>query len=458
MYSYFRFLALFIFVFTASTNAAVNNNVISIDNNHVRTWNAFADAVYQLHVQSIAKVDIKQEVTKGGYPGNPDYYFETKYIDKKTGLLVSRVLREASNHENVHVIEVYVRDAQGKVIRDYLAAYLPKHRHAPIQTLVNLHQYKDNLHAFRQFDASGARIYEQCQGILNGEAVFLSLEEHEFYPDESVLSTREYQHCFNNIPVDAGDLLSPLHDDRRQQFITSAQNKGMDHFQLIDLYSDILQNEPRNTNLLVKRGQLYFETRQFDLAVNDYTEVLNLDDSVDKAYFGRGMALARNGQIQKGIDDLSEYIKRHPDSSLAYTKRGVRYLWLHDEDSAASDLKKAIALNPLNAEANDDLGVIYARKGDYDSALMHFRRTITLDPTYAKGHHNFAMTLFITHRYDQALQSADDALKLRANVRGTLLLKVEILKALGLHKQAQKVEQDAEFLPEGNWSEQLSVQ
>jgi tetratricopeptide (TPR) repeat protein len=215
---------------------------------------------------------------------------------------------------------------------------------------------------------------------------------------------------------------------------------------------------PKQAGLYVERGNAYFQLREFDLAIDDFTTALKLDDRQDDAYFGRGMALARNGQVDAGIADLSVYLARHPDSSVAYTKRGVRYLWKGDRENAEKDLARAVTLDARNAEAHDDLGVIHAQRGDYARAGEHFQTTIRLDPTYQKAHHNLAMVYYLTGRHAAALAAVNRSLELRASARGSLLLKGEILAALGRHEEARRVRQDAEFLPEENWSERAPVQ
>ncbi|MGD8925210.1 MAG: tetratricopeptide repeat protein [Thioalkalispiraceae bacterium] len=460
IYSLLAITVMLVIASPSYSAAALKAAIMKKDLEHIQRWNGFADAVYQLHESQISKTSYTTETRKGGYPMNPDYFIETKYFDIQSGQLISRVSRESKNPEKIHVVEVFIRDKQGRVIRDYLAAYLPVYRNAPIQTLINFHSYQEKLHAFRQFDASGARIYEQCKGTLDGEDVFLSLEEHEFEPGEAILSTREYKRCFANIPKVVGRYQQPLNEINEAEIVPKesslASQEERDMF--IEIYSDMLENDPTNTDVLMKRARLYFEVHQFDLAVSDYTDVIRLDDRIHEAYFGRGMAHGRNGDIRKGIEDLSEYLRRIPDSSLAYTKRGVRYLWIGDEENAKKDLIQAIKLDPRNAEAHDDLGVIYARQGQHATALQHFEKTITIDPTYMKGHHNKAMVLYITGKNERALESVERALQLKADARGTLMLKAEILQALGQHKEAQRIRDKAEFLPAGNWSEQLSIQ
>jgi hypothetical protein len=109
---------------------------------------------------------------------------------------------------NLHSIEVYFYDDQGRVIRDYSATYLPEHRNAPIQTLVALHGYSNGLHAFRTFDASGVRIYEVCRGTYDGQAVDIALDEVEMGTElqnpDSIMKTDTYRACFSTVPVNSG--------------------------------------------------------------------------------------------------------------------------------------------------------------------------------------------------------------------------------------------------------------
>ncbi|MGD8926876.1 MAG: tetratricopeptide repeat protein, partial [Thioalkalispiraceae bacterium] len=225
---------------------------------------------------------------------------------------------------------------------------------------------------------------------------------------------------------------------------------------LVDLYSRRLEKNPTDVESLVKRGNLYFMLREFDQAVENYDRALDLDSQTDAAYFGRGMALGRQGFIKKGIKDLSVYIKRHPSSSLAYTKRGVRYLWINEQVKAQQDFNKAIELNPKNAEAHDDLGVIYAKQ-QYGEAILHFSTTIRLDPSYQKGYHNLAMAYYLVERDNLALDAVDRALSLNPQDRSSMILKAEILTVLGRAQEAQALRDEADFLPEGNWSESISI-
>jgi tetratricopeptide (TPR) repeat protein len=222
--------------------------------------------------------------------------------------------------------------------------------------------------------------------------------------------------------------------------------------------TDRLARQPTHAALYVQRGEAHFKSAEFERAVADFNAALRLDDRLDDAYFGRGMARGRNGELDDAIADLSVYIQRNPDSSVAHTKRGVRYLWRGDAQAAERDFLKALALDPKNAEAHDDLGVIYAQRGEYDKATKHFSTCIKLDPSYHKAYHNYALVCYITGPAEQGLVLVDQALALLPTAKDSMLLKAELLERLGRVREANALREDAEFLPDGNWSERSAIQ
>lgn len=226
---------------------------------------------------------------------------------------------------------------------------------------------------------------------------------------------------------------------------------------IIDQNTKKIDASPGQAHLYLARGHAYFKLRDFDKAIRDYNQALKLDDRLDDAYFGRGMALARAGAITDGIADLTTYLKRHPRSSLAYTKRGIRYLWNGDLENAEKDFRRAIALNPDNAEAHDDLGVILAQRQEYVAAVRHFTATIMADRSYQKGYHNLAMVQYIQGQYPEALRTVNQALHLQDNARDTLMLKGLILQALARHEEAKRVIEKAELAPKTDRSERYQV-
>ncbi len=201
--------ALFLTVFSAG---AANPQIkqMEVDEGQVISWNRFAAKVYDLHKQRLAGREVRRTEVTGEYGGTMAkgyFYKETSYHDARSGLLLSRVRVDRDKPGILHIVEVFLHDEQDRLIRDFAAIYLPWSQNAPLRTLINVHRHKPGLHAYRQFDASGNRIYEQCQGTASGAQVEISLEQQEINPRST--ASDAYRTCFAGVQETAGIYLSP---------------------------------------------------------------------------------------------------------------------------------------------------------------------------------------------------------------------------------------------------------
>lgn len=406
------------------------------------SWNAFANSLARLHRARNAERPLRTEEEIGSYVGWPQFYREVREFDAASGRLLAVVRWERTRPEILHAIQLFVRDAEGRVVRDYDAAFLPGHRNAPIRTLINLHAYNGGLHAFRQFDASGMRLYERCRGKLAGAEIDIELELIGLEPPPDVARGVAYKACFGGLPEDAGRYRDPLVETVIA--VSTPERSGV-----------APAADPRAP--LVAEGAARFRRGEFAPAVEDLTAAIAADAADADAYFWRGMALGRMGRIAEGIRDLDEFLARRPESSLGYGKRGIRHLWNGDRNKAEADFRRAIELDPANAEAHDDLGVILALRGEFVTASDHFATAARIDPSYRKAHHNLAMTRFLAGRYEEALAGVDRALALEPSARESTLLKSEILDAMGRGDEARRLKRRASGLTETDWSERMPL-
>ena len=190
--------------------ASLQVKQMEVDENQVTSWNRFAAQVSDLHKQRLTGREVRKSETTGEYGGimaKGYFYKETSYHDARSGQLLSRVRVDRDKPEVLHIVEVFLYNDQGQMIRDYAAIYLPWSQNAPMRTMINVHRHKPDLHAYRQFDASGNRIYEKCQGTAAGTKVEISLEQQEINARTTASDT--YRSCFAGIQETAGIYLSP---------------------------------------------------------------------------------------------------------------------------------------------------------------------------------------------------------------------------------------------------------
>lgn len=160
----------------------------------------FASALQQLFGETIAAA-AKQSATSGEYEGasgRGHFYQDIQYTDPATGKTVARLRHARGKPQDIHQLEVYIYDAQGRVVRDYQLIYLPWNLKNPERTFINLHHYNGELHSFRQYDAAGNFLYQQCSGQWEQKKVFLSLEASDVTPEQSQKPV--YKACFDALP------------------------------------------------------------------------------------------------------------------------------------------------------------------------------------------------------------------------------------------------------------------
>lgn len=191
------FLLVLLIPFTAGLVSATE--AMKEDNIHVRVWNKFANDTLNLHKKLTAGKNLQVKTRIGSYANVKDFYVEQRYLDN--GRLISQVQWEKENPKTLHTIEVYLHDKKGRVIRDFLAAYLPFYHNAPTQTLISFHHYSGHLHAFRSFDASGDTVLERCNGKdKNGQEINLLLDEDDLINDpDDLIGSKDYNACFTGL-------------------------------------------------------------------------------------------------------------------------------------------------------------------------------------------------------------------------------------------------------------------
>ena len=182
-------------------------------------WTQFAQSLEALHEKRMKTLSFTTQESIGGYGGiraDSRFYREVKYLEPGSEKVLAIVQRENNPASLLHVIELHIYDDQGRVLREYLATYLPGRRETPFQTLITQYAYTKNLVAYRQFDASDDLLFEHCAGELEGKKVRISFDEFEVPDDASELEDKferkAYQSCFQSLKKSAGPYLNPLHE------------------------------------------------------------------------------------------------------------------------------------------------------------------------------------------------------------------------------------------------------
>lgn len=97
------------------------------------------------------------------------------------------------------------------------------------------------------------------------------------------------------------------------------------------------------------RAAAYFARREFDLAMDDYNQVISLDSNNQEAYNNRGIVYAAQGEYEDALDDFSSALGIESDYINAIINRGVISAIMGDYDSAEADFRQVIDIEDLDA-------------------------------------------------------------------------------------------------------------
>ena len=161
------------------------------------------------------------------------------------------------------------------------------------------------------------------------------------------------------------DELERLHDINEESLFPdfpgfAAANRTSKSYQIE--YTESYK-ETKSYEELFRDGQKYFQSKEYESAINQYTRAIN--------------------------------IHKYPPKIVAqaFCNRGRSYYATNEYNQAINDFKKAIETDPRFAPALYNLGIIYGSQKEYSLAIDKVNRTLEINPKYS-GAKNFLSSLF----------------------------------------------------------------
>lgn len=161
-----------------------------------------------------------------------------------------------------------------------------------------------------------------------------------------------------------------------------------------------------------ENGNVYFDKKQYDRAIADYSKAIQLDPNDAMAYYNRGIAYYFKGQYDRAIADYNKGIALDPNNAIAYNYRGIAYDFKGQYDKAFKDYNKAIQLDPNYVFAYSNRGIAYKNKGQYDRAFKDYNKAIQLDSNYAQAYYNRGIAYHSMGKNQEAFNDYKIAAKL----------------------------------------------
>ena len=184
----------------------------------------------------------------------------------------------------------------------------------------------------------------------------------------------------------------------------------------IEDFDQAIELQPDLAVAYNNRGNAYVNKEEYDRAIADFDQAIELQPDFAAAYYNRGNAYAGKGELDRAIADFDQAIELQPDYAEAYSNRGAAYYDKGEYDRAIEDYDQAIELQPDLAGAYSNRGSAYAHKGEYDRAIEDFDQAIELQPDYAQAYYNRGLAYAHKREYDRAIEDFDQAIALQPDL------------------------------------------
>ena len=109
----------------------------------------------------------------------------------------------------------------------------------------------------------------------------------------------------------------------------------------VDYLSRAISNMQNTIEAYNNRGLAYHELKQYDNAIKDYSQAIELDPAQVTAYNNRGNSYYERNEYQLALADFNQSLQRKPDYAKAHLNRGLVYYQMDKTDQACKDFQNA---------------------------------------------------------------------------------------------------------------------
>lgn len=124
-------------------------------------------------------------------------------------------------------------------------------------------------------------------------------------------------------------------------------------------------------------GAAFMRSSNYSAAIASYTCIIDeVDSNHADAYYNRAAAYTARREFELALEDYSEVISRESNNSEAYNNRGIVQAVIGEYDLALEDFSSALAIDPDYTNSIINRGLIRAILEDFDAAEADFLSVI----------------------------------------------------------------------------------
>lgn len=162
-------------------------------------------------------------------------------------------------------------------------------------------------------------------------------------------------------------------------------------------YSQIIEVNPGALIAYINRGRIYDRKGDYDLAIADFSQVIKINQEYEY-FLIRGLCYRKNGDYNLALIDFTEAIKLNSKNYNIYIRRGLTYRLLFDYELAMKDFETALQIQPNNSIAKKNLEQILSIiEGNHFNFLENLQQGVLSAPEEERSIHRLLLNIIISN-------------------------------------------------------------
>ncbi|MBD2353999.1 tetratricopeptide repeat protein [Tolypothrix sp. FACHB-123] len=201
-------------------------------------------------------------------------------------------------------------------------------------------------------------------------------------------------------------------------------------------FNQALEINPKDAKAYNARGDAFYQLKDYQKAQLDASKAIQFNSKDANAYYDRGFSHYQLGKYKEAIADYTKAIQLNAKNPYAYYGRGLAHVELKDPQKAMADFNKAIALQPNYSGAYLQRGILHRRLGKTQAAIQDFDTVIEMNPLDAQAFLQRGLTQFANNDRESALKDYNSAIELNPKYIEAYLNRGDIYSELGKNLEA----------------------
>jgi tetratricopeptide (TPR) repeat protein len=182
----------------------------------------------------------------------------------------------------------------------------------------------------------------------------------------------------------------------------------------IEAYTEAIKISPNDSEAYRRRASAYIGKMMYDKANEDCNAALKLNRDNAYAYNERGVCFSVKGDFKAALEDYNEALRLKPAEPIFLSGRAFVYNALKEFDKALGDADAAIKISPNDAFSWNERGLAYFWKKQYDKALADFTQALKIDPNMMNAYYNRGVVKSLEKNYKGSIDDFNEAIRVNS--------------------------------------------